>query len=102
MVLKQRCAFVTFSTREDAEKAADGTFNKLIIKGMSLYHSCTHTGHRLKILWGKSQASLPSPGMKGGSDLAPVPGLPEGIYVCTCVCVRACVCVCVCVCGGNT
>ena len=37
-----------------------------------------HVGHRLKILWGKSQATVPAPGKKGGRELAPVPGLPEG------------------------
>lgn len=33
VVPKQKCAFVTFSTRPAAEKAADGSFNKVIIKG---------------------------------------------------------------------
>ena len=37
-----------------------------------------YAGHRLKILWGKSQASVPAPGTRGGNELAPVPGLPEG------------------------
>ena len=41
-----------------------------------------HVGHRLKILWGKSQATVPVPGKKGGRELAPVPGLPEGRYDC--------------------
>ena len=41
-----------------------------------------HVGHRLKILWGKSQATVPAPGKKGGRELAPVPGLPEGRYDC--------------------
>ena len=36
VVPKQKCAFVTFATRQAAEKAADGSFNKVIIKGMLL------------------------------------------------------------------
>ena len=34
IVAKQKCAFVTYTTREAAEKAADGSFNKLIVNGM--------------------------------------------------------------------
>ena len=30
---KQKCAFVTFTTREAAERAAEGSFNKMVIKG---------------------------------------------------------------------
>ena len=45
-----------------------------------------HTMHsidlEIKILWGKSQATVPAPGKKGGRELAPVPGLPEGRYDC--------------------
>ena len=41
-----------------------------------------HVDHRLKILWGKSQATVPAPGKKGGRELAPVPGLPKGRYDC--------------------
>lgn len=68
LVAKQGCAFINFSTREGAERAVQGTFNKLIIKG-----------RRLKILWGRSQGSS-GPAI-GGIDpklknLAPVPGLP--------------------------
>lgn len=36
VVPKQKCAFVTYETREGAEKAADGSFNKLIVKGTPL------------------------------------------------------------------
>ncbi|XP_064391088.1 pre-mRNA-splicing factor RBM22-like [Halichondria panicea] len=64
MVTKSRYAFVTFSTRAAAVKAADSTFNKLIVKG-----------RRLKVLWGKAQTT-PSLGVKGQQTLAPVPGLP--------------------------
>ncbi|OVA17686.1 RNA recognition motif domain [Macleaya cordata] len=45
MVLQRACAFVTYTTREGAEKAAEELSNKLVIKGL-----------RLKLLWGKSQA----------------------------------------------
>lgn len=33
VVPKQKCAFVSFSSREEAEKAVDGSFNKLIVRG---------------------------------------------------------------------
>lgn len=46
MVLQRACAFVTYTTREGAEKAAEELSNKLVIKGL-----------RLKLLWGKSQAA---------------------------------------------
>ena len=35
MVHKQGCAFITYTTRQAAEKAASGSFGSLIIKGMS-------------------------------------------------------------------
>ncbi|KAI3908131.1 hypothetical protein MKW92_043080 [Papaver armeniacum] len=38
------CAFVTYTTREGAEKAAEELSNKLVIKGL-----------RLKVFWGKAQ-----------------------------------------------
>lgn len=34
LISKQHCAFMTYSTRGAAEKAADTSFNKLIIKGI--------------------------------------------------------------------
>ncbi|KAI3906075.1 hypothetical protein MKW92_020579 [Papaver armeniacum] len=43
-VVKRACAFVTYTTREGAEKAAEELFNKLVIKGL-----------RLKLFWGKAQ-----------------------------------------------
>ncbi|KAK9158984.1 hypothetical protein Scep_005558 [Stephania cephalantha] len=46
MVLQRACAFVTYTTREAAEKAAEELSNKLVIRGL-----------RLKLLWGKSQAA---------------------------------------------
>jgi len=33
MLPRQHCAFVTFNTRDQAEKAATGSFNKLVVKG---------------------------------------------------------------------
>lgn len=66
MVHKQNCAFITYTTRPAAEKAAEGSFGSLIIKG-----------NRLKVLWGRSQATFPTAGSKGGTELANVPGLPE-------------------------
>ncbi|KAF5183070.1 Pre-mrna-splicing factor rbm22 [Thalictrum thalictroides] len=44
MVLQRACAFVTYTSREAAEKAAEELSNKLVIKGL-----------RLKLLWGRSQ-----------------------------------------------
>ena len=48
MVLQRACAFVTYTTREGAEKAAEELSNKLVIKGL-----------RLKLMWGKPQAPRP-------------------------------------------
>ncbi|KAJ6812256.1 zinc finger CCCH domain-containing protein 49-like [Iris pallida] len=48
MVLQRACAFVTYTTREAAEKAAEELSNKLVIKGL-----------RLKLMWGKPQAPRP-------------------------------------------
>ncbi|KAK1271937.1 Zinc finger CCCH domain-containing protein 40 [Acorus gramineus] len=45
MVLQRACAFVTYTTREAAEKAAEELSNKLVIKGL-----------RLKLMWGRPQA----------------------------------------------
>lgn len=45
LVLQRACAFVTYTTREAAEKAAEELSNKLVVKGL-----------RLKLLWGKPQA----------------------------------------------
>ncbi len=69
MVTRQNCAFVTYTTREAAETAAERTYNKLIVKG-----------RRLKILWGKSQSEKPKVG-DGGVKLTPVPGLPGGMFL---------------------
>ncbi|KAK8716604.1 hypothetical protein V6N13_043910 [Hibiscus sabdariffa] len=48
MVLDKACAFVTYTTREGAEKAAEELSSKLVIKGL-----------RLKLMWGKPQAPRP-------------------------------------------
>ncbi|XWS71615.1 hypothetical protein CRYUN_Cryun03dG0153100 [Craigia yunnanensis] len=48
MVLDKACAFVTYTTREGAEKAAEELSNKLVIKGM-----------RLKLMWGQPQVPKP-------------------------------------------
>ncbi|RWW33064.1 hypothetical protein GW17_00002237 [Ensete ventricosum] len=48
MVLQRACAFVTYTTREAAEKAAEELANKLVIKGL-----------RLKLMWGRPQAPKP-------------------------------------------
>ncbi|GER54965.1 pre-mRNA-splicing factor SLT11 [Striga asiatica] len=48
MVLQRACAFVTYTTREGAEKAAEELSNKLVIKGL-----------RLKLLWGRPPAQRP-------------------------------------------
>jgi pre-mRNA-splicing factor RBM22/SLT11 len=56
MVLQRACAFVTYTTREGAEKAAEELSNKLVIKGQ-----------RLKLMWGRPQAAKPE---SDGSDQA--------------------------------
>ncbi|KAL0412766.1 UNVERIFIED_CONTAM: Zinc finger CCCH domain-containing protein 49 [Sesamum radiatum] len=55
MVLQRACAFVTYTTREGAEKAAEELANKLVIKGL-----------RLKLLWGKPQ--VPKPEAEGSDE----------------------------------
>ena len=40
-------------------------------------HLTMATGHRLKILWGKAQAGIPSAAQRA-AELPPVPGLPRG------------------------
>ncbi|RRT80853.1 hypothetical protein B296_00023097 [Ensete ventricosum] len=48
MVVQRACAFVTYTTRDAAEKAAEELANKLVVKGL-----------RLKLMWGRPQASKP-------------------------------------------
>ena len=82
MIPKQNCAFITYSTRPAAEKAVEDSFNKLLIKGIICVnsHICFREfiGHRIKVLWGRSQTTLTVSNKTGGSTkLANVPGLPE-------------------------
>ncbi|KAK4491263.1 hypothetical protein RD792_001999 [Penstemon davidsonii] len=56
LVPQRACAFVTYTTREGAEKAAEELVNKLVIKGL-----------RMKLLWGRPQAPKPE---SEGSDEA--------------------------------
>ncbi|CAG0887947.1 unnamed protein product [Cyprideis torosa] len=68
ILARQGCAFVTFTMREAAEAAAEGSFNKLVLKG-----------RRLTIRWGKPQAKASSSEGRGEDDneqYPPVPGLP--------------------------
>ncbi|KAF5781779.1 putative transcription factor C3H family [Helianthus annuus] len=46
MVVQKACAFVTYTTREGAEKAAEELSNKLVVKGL-----------RLKLMWGRPQVA---------------------------------------------
>ncbi|VDD83083.1 unnamed protein product [Mesocestoides corti] len=69
---KQHCAFLQFTTREAAEKAAERSYDRLILKG-----------HRLTLNWGKSPAALAAAnagisvnGAVAADALPPVPGLP--------------------------
>ena len=39
LVPAQKCAFINFTSRHSAEQAASGSFNKLVLKGISLYNS---------------------------------------------------------------
>ncbi|VEL15844.1 unnamed protein product [Protopolystoma xenopodis] len=74
MHAKQHCAFVQFTLRDAAERAAEKTYDRLILGG-----------HRLSVNWGKSptalaaaalQAAAAQDGADPHSGLPPVPGLP--------------------------
>ncbi|XP_037084369.1 LOW QUALITY PROTEIN: pre-mRNA-splicing factor RBM22-like [Pollicipes pollicipes] len=68
VVHKNQCAFVQYISRASAEAAAEGTFNKLIIRG-----------RRLNIKWGRSQGRQGVEETLTGAPempLEPVPGLP--------------------------
>lgn len=56
-VATRKCAFVTYATREAAERAAEEKSGTLIVKG-----------NRLKLLWGKPQQ--PRPAADGGAAAA--------------------------------
>ncbi|TGZ66159.1 hypothetical protein CRM22_005504 [Opisthorchis felineus] len=68
---RQHCAFIQFTTRQSAEKAAERSYERLILGG-----------HRLTVNWGKSPAALAAANTAAGADgndsisLPPVPGLP--------------------------
>ena len=70
---KQSCAFVQFTQREAAERAAKECFNKLVIDGK-----------RLTVKWGKPPSAQASTGRAGDivsgyeASYEPVPGLPTG------------------------
>uniref|UniRef100_A0A2P2MKJ7 Uncharacterized protein n=1 Tax=Rhizophora mucronata TaxID=61149 RepID=A0A2P2MKJ7_RHIMU len=55
IVPQRAIAFVTYTTREGAEKAAEELSNKLVIKGL-----------RLKLMWGRPQA--PKPELEGSEE----------------------------------
>ncbi|KAH8963752.1 hypothetical protein BDL97_04G029100 [Sphagnum fallax] len=55
MVPQRACAFVTYTSREGSEKAADNLANKLVIKGL-----------RLKLMWGRPQ--VPKSELEGTGD----------------------------------
>ncbi|CAH8657916.1 unnamed protein product [Heterobilharzia americana] len=64
------CAFIQFATRGAAERAAEKTYDRLILGG-----------HRLTVNWGKSPAALAAAGSHSSTEtgdisLPPVPGLP--------------------------
>lgn len=69
----RQCAFVTFTTRADAERAAEELQNRLVIKGQ-----------RLRVMWGKPQErkqaveEAPATGAEGASTSAP-PMLPPHV-----------------------
>lgn len=65
IVLQRACAFVTYTTREAAEKAAEELSNKLVIKGV-----------RLKLMWGRPQTQKPE---SEGSDVARQPVAISGM-----------------------
>jgi pre-mRNA-splicing factor RBM22/SLT11 len=53
----RKCAFVTYTTRDAAEKAAEALAHHLIIKG-----------EKLKVMWGKPQAPRGGSGSKDGGE----------------------------------
>eukprot|EP01018_Ginkgo_biloba_P018682 Gb_31749 [translate_table: standard] len=61
LVLQRACAFIAYTTREGAEKAADQLSNKLVIKGL-----------RLKLMWGKPQVPKAEDESQGGDEAAKI------------------------------
>ncbi|KAJ0260068.1 Zinc finger CCCH domain-containing protein 25 [Hirschfeldia incana] len=62
ILAEKACAFVTYTTREGAEKAAEELSNKLVVNGQ-----------RLRISWGRPQAPITDP--DGGGVVAANSGL---------------------------
>jgi len=83
---QSNCAFVTYTTREAAEKAADKLHNNLMVRGM-----------KLRVMWGRAQKTrgpegvggvpqpiapmMSQPQQHGGSRgiVAPIPYMPYGV-----------------------
>ena len=51
---QSNCAFVTYTTREAAEKAADKLHNNLVVRGM-----------KLRLMWGRAQKTRGPDGVGG-------------------------------------
>lgn len=67
MAPRNNCAFVSYTTRDAAEEAADRLANRLIVKGI-----------RLKLMWGKPKIREdPKPGAAGSGEF-PIAG-PVGV-----------------------
>uniref|UniRef100_A0A915C444 Pre-mRNA-splicing factor RBM22 n=1 Tax=Parascaris univalens TaxID=6257 RepID=A0A915C444_PARUN len=64
VLVSRGCAFIAFTTRQAAERAADRSFNKLILQG-----------RRLKIRWGRPQVHTQETEEKKKGE--PVTGLPN-------------------------
>eukprot|EP00049_Salpingoeca_infusionum_P026733 m.27604 g.27604 ORF g.27604 m.27604 type:complete len:420 (+) comp8948_c1_seq1:194-1453(+) len=68
----QNSAFVQFTTRAAAERAAEGLFGKLNIKG-----------HSLKVMWGRGKKKTQGPPASDAPDapvaVPPLPGLPGAV-----------------------
>eukprot|EP01018_Ginkgo_biloba_P018433 Gb_38162 [translate_table: standard] len=59
LVLQRACAFITYTSREGAEKAAEQLSNKLVVKGL-----------RLKLMWGRPQVPKSEVENQGGDEAA--------------------------------
>ncbi|KNC81069.1 hypothetical protein SARC_06592 [Sphaeroforma arctica JP610] len=65
LVSKQGCAFLEYSARSEAERAAEKSYNSVLLKGK-----------KIKILWGKSKSQQSQNNASANINLQPVPGLP--------------------------
>lgn len=69
MVPRQQCAFIQYTLRDDAEDAAERTFNKIALGG-----------RKLTIKWGRSQGRQAISAVETSREiLEPVPGLPGAL-----------------------